>query len=115
MMNIFVYDPSDLTEALFKTRLDNILAHRDHLENFVKSLSVNPKQFPDFSPRLGEIKAQTLIVWGRNDRFVPMDTGLRLLAGIAGSQLHVFSNCGHWAQWEHADTFNRMVVDFLKH
>lgn len=64
MMNIFVYDPSDLTEALFKTRLDNILANREHLENFIKSLSANPKQFPDFSSRLGEIKARTLIVWG---------------------------------------------------
>lgn len=115
MMNIFVYDTSDLTEELFQARLDNMLARRDHLENFVKSLDANPKQFPDFSPRLGEIKAKTLVIWGRNDRFVPMDTGLRLIAGIANSQLHVFNGCGHWAQWEHADTFNRLVLDFLQH
>lgn len=115
MMNIFVYDPSDLTEALYQTRLDNMLSRRDHLENFVASLAANPKQFPDVSPRLGEIKAPTLVIWGRNDRFVPMDTGLRLIAGIANSQLHVFNNCGHWAQWEHAETFNRMVLDFLSH
>ena len=115
MMNIFVYDTSDLTEELFQARLDNMLNRRDHLENFVKSLDANPKQFPDFSPRLGEIKAQTLVIWGRNDRFVPMDTGLRLIAGIANSELHVFNGCGHWAQWEHADKFNRMVLDFLTH
>jgi 2-hydroxy-6-oxonona-2,4-dienedioate hydrolase len=115
MMNIFVYDPSDLTEELFQARLDNMLARRDHLENFVKSLDANPKQFPDFSPRLAEIKAPTLVIWGRNDRFVPMDTGLRLIAGIPNSQLHVFNGCGHWAQWEHADKFNRMVLDFLSH
>ncbi|WP_058910116.1 2-hydroxy-6-oxonona-2,4-dienedioate hydrolase [Entomohabitans teleogrylli] len=114
MMNIFVYDPSDLTDALFEARLNNMLSRREHLENFVKSIEANPKQFPDFSPRLGEIKAQTLIVWGRNDRFVPMDTGLRLLAGIAGSELHVYRDCGHWAQWEHADAFNRLVLDFLR-
>jgi 2-hydroxy-6-oxonona-2,4-dienedioate hydrolase len=41
-----------------------MLSRRDHLDNFVKSLEANPKQFPDFSPRLGEIRAQTLIVWG---------------------------------------------------
>jgi 2-hydroxy-6-oxonona-2,4-dienedioate hydrolase len=114
MMDIFVYDTSDLTDALFQARLDNILARRDHLESFVKSSELNPKQFPDFSPRLGEIKAQTLIVWGRNDRFVPMDTGLRLLSGIAGSELHVYRDCGHWAQWEHADNFNQLVFDFLR-
>ncbi|WP_449432656.1 alpha/beta fold hydrolase [Pseudomonas putida] len=115
MMNVFVYDPSDLTEALFQTRLDNMLSRRDHLDNFVASLAANPKQFPDFSARLAEIKAKTLVVWGRNDRFVPMDVGLRLIAGIANSELHVFNNCGHWAQWEHADTFNRLVLDFLQH
>lgn len=94
-------------------RLNNMLSRRDHLENFVQSLEANPKQFPDFSPRLGEIKAQTLIVWGRNDRFVPMDAGLRLLSGIAGSELHIYRDCGHWAQWEHADAFNQLVLNFL--
>ncbi len=115
MMSVFVFDTSDLTEELFQARLDNMLKRRDHLENFVKSLEANPKQFPDFSPRLAEIKQDTLVIWGRQDRFVPMDTGLRLVAGIPNSQLHIFNQCGHWAQWEHADRFNRMVLDFLQH
>ncbi len=115
MMSVFVYDSSDLTEALFQARLDNMLGRRDHLDNFVKSMAANPRQFPDFSPRLGEISAPTLIVWGSNDRFVPMDTGLRLLAGLPNAELHVFNRCGHWAQWEHADKFNRLVLDFLSH
>lgn len=113
MMDIFVYDPSDLTPALIAGRLENILQRRDHLENFIKSLAVNPRQFPDVSMRLGEITAPTLVIWGRNDRFVPMDTGLRLVAAIPNSELHVFNNCGHWVQWEHADRFNRLVLDFL--
>lgn len=115
MMNVFVYDPGDLTEELFEARLANLLARRDHLENFVKSSAANPKQFPDVGHRLAEIAAETLIVWGRNDRFVPMEVGLRLVAGIPNSQLHVFNNCGHWVQWEHHETFNRLVLDFLSH
>lgn len=115
MMNVFVYDPSALTEDLMKARLENMLARRDHLDNFVKSLAANPKQFTDYGPRLGEIAAPTLVIWGRDDRFVPMDTGLRLIAGMLNAQLHVFNRCGHWAQWEHADAFNRMVLDFLQH
>ena len=113
MMDVFVFDPSDLTEALFETRLKNVLARRDHLENFVKSLAVNPRQFPNVDHRLHEITAETLIVWGRNDRFVPMDTGIRLVAGIQNSELHIFNKCGHWVQWEHAEKFNRMVLEFL--
>ena len=113
MMAIFVFDPSNLTEALYQARLDNMLARPDHLENFTKSLVANPRQFPDVSTRLSEVAAPTLIVWGRDDRFMPMDSGLRLLAGLPNARLHVFSRCGHWVQWEHADAFNRLVLDFL--
>ncbi|NDZ18815.1 2-hydroxy-6-oxo-6-phenylhexa-2,4-dienoate hydrolase [Variovorax sp. WS11] len=115
MMNVFVYDTSNLTEELFQARLDNMLSRRDHLENFVKSAEANPKQFPDVSHRLGEIASPMLVVWGRDDRFVPLDIGLRLVTGLQKADLHVFSRCGHWAQWEHADKFNRMVLDFLAH
>lgn len=115
MMAVFVFDASSLTDALYQARLDNMLARRDHLENFVKSLAANPKQFTDYGPRLGEIAAPALLIWGREDRFVPMDIGLRLLAGLPNAELHVFNRCGHWAQWEHADKFNRLVADFLAH
>ncbi len=115
MMEVFVFDISKLTEDLYKARLDNMLARPEHLENFVKSHAANPKQYPDYGPRLGEISAPALIIWGRDDRFVPLDTGLRLLWGLPNAELHVFNRCGHWAQWEHADKFNRLVLDFLRH
>lgn len=113
MMAVFVYDASSLTDELYRQRLDNLLARRDHLENFVRSLAANPRQFPDYGHRLGEVKSPALIVWGRDDRFVPFDVGLRLMWGLPDAEMHLFSRCGHWAQWEHADTFNRMVLDFL--
>ena len=115
MMAVFVFDTSSLTDALYQARLDNMMSRQDHLENFVKSLAANPKQFPDQGPRLGEIAAPTLVIWGRDDRFVPMDVGLRLIWGMPNAELHIFNRCGHWAQWEHADKFNRMVLDFLAH
>ena len=113
MMAVFVFDSSSLTEELFQARLDNMLSRREHLDNFVKSMAVNPKQFPDQGARLSEITAPTLVIWGRDDRFVPMDLGLRLLWGMPNAELHIFNRCGHWAQWEHAAKFNRMVRDFL--
>jgi 2-hydroxy-6-oxonona-2,4-dienedioate hydrolase len=113
MMSVFVYDASSLTDELLQMRVDAMHARREHLDNFLKSLAANPKQFPDYGHRLGEIKAPTMIVWGRDDRFVPFDIGLRLLWGIPNADLTLFSRCGHWAQWEHAEKFNTMVVEFL--
>ena len=115
MLNVFVFDASTLTDDLIEARLNNMMSRKDHLENFVASLAANPKQFGDVGPRLGEITAPTLVIWGRDDRFVPMDCGLRLLWGMPNAELHIFNRCGHWAQWEHADKFNRMVLDFLAH
>lgn len=114
MMDIFVYDPKDLTSELVASRLKNILNNKEHLNNFIKSLEQNPRQFPDVTECLSSIVCPTLIIWGRNDRFVPMDLGLRLLANISNSELHIFNNCGHWVQWEYADRFNSLVLDYLK-
>lgn len=114
MMDIFVYDSQDLTPELIVSRLKNILNSQEHLNNFVKSLQLNPRQFPDVTEQLNKIKAHTLILWGRNDRFVPMDLGLKLLANIVNSELHIFNQCGHWVQWEHAERFNSLVLDFIK-
>jgi len=115
MMEVFVYDASSLTDDLYQQRLDNILARRDHLDNFIKSTHLFPKQFTDYGHLMDEIQAQTLIVWGRNDRFVPLDVGLRALSNLTNARMHIFNKCGHWAQWEHADAFNRLVIDFLGH
>lgn len=115
MLNVFVYDASALTEELVQLRLNSILANPLHLENFLKSVELSQFNFGDFSADLPGIKAKTLITWGRDDRFVPIDWSLKLLNGIPDSRLHVFSQCGHWAQWEHADAFNRLVIDFLQH
>ncbi|WP_458732886.1 alpha/beta fold hydrolase [Sphingobium xenophagum] len=113
MMQVFVFDASALTEEQMTLRLENMLSRCDHLENFVKSTVANPRQFPDQGSRLSEIKTPVLIIWGRDDRFVPMDVGLRLLAGLPMAEMHIFGRCGHWAQWEHAEAFNRLVKEFL--
>lgn len=113
MLDVFVFDASKLTAELMQERHRNMMERPDHLENFVKSFRAYPKQFPDLSSRLAEITAPTLVTWGRDDRFVPMDHALRLLHGLPQAELHVFGRCGHWAQWEHADKFNRLVLEFL--
>ena len=115
MLQVFVYDPSVLTEALVQSRWQAMQRCSEHLANFVRSNEMNPRAlFIDLTPRLPEIKAKTLVIWGRDDRFVPLDNGLKAAWGIPDADLHVFSRCGHWAQWEHAQKFNELTLGFLK-
>ena len=113
LMNVFIFDASQMTEDLLQSRLTNILSNQAHLDNFLGSFKANPKQFPDVSAQLDQIEHKTLIVWGRDDRFLPLDIGLRVLSLIKNSQMHIFNRCGHWAQWEHADDFNSVLTQFL--
>ncbi len=61
------------------------------------------------------MKAKLLAVWGMDDRFGALDVGLQLTRIVPDAQMHIFTKCGHWAQVEHADAFNRLVLDFLMH
>lgn len=56
---------------------------------------------------------ETLLIHGREDRVIPLQTSLTLSQWIANAQLHLFGHCGHWTQIEHAARFNRLVEDFL--
>ena len=42
-----------------------------------------------------------------------VDGALVALKQISRVQLHVFGQCGHWAQLEKFDEFNRLTIDFL--
>lgn len=56
---------------------------------------------------------QALVIHGREDRVIPLSTSLTLSSWIQRSQLHVYGQCGHWTQIEHAARFARLVGDFL--
>lgn len=115
MLQVFVHEPSRLTPDLVEGRYASMMSRPEHLQNFVESFARNPATLlQDLTPRLGDIHHPTLVVWGRDDRFVPLDHGLKLLWALRQARLHVFGQCGHWAQWEHAEAFNRLVLDFLR-
>jgi len=113
MIQVFIYDQSLITDELIQGRWESIQRSPEHLKNFLISAQKVPLSAWDVSHRFGEIKAKTLVVWGRDDRFVPLDHGLKIIWGVPDAHLHVLPRCGHWAQWEHAPAFNRLTLDFL--
>ena len=50
--------------------------------------------------RAGEIRAPVLLLWGHEDRVVPLSAGERLEAAIPGARLVVLARCGHIPQEE---------------
>jgi 2-hydroxymuconate-semialdehyde hydrolase len=54
-----------------------------------------------------------LLVHGRDDVIIPLETSLYLLARLTEVQMHVFGQCRHWVMIEYSDAFNELVSDFL--
>jgi 4,5:9,10-diseco-3-hydroxy-5,9,17-trioxoandrosta-1(10),2-diene-4-oate hydrolase len=59
------------------------------------------------------LRRPTLLTWGREDRVNPIDGAFAALKLIPKAQLHVFPNCGHWAQIEAAEEFAEVTTVFL--
>ncbi|MCD4535129.1 alpha/beta fold hydrolase [Nocardioides sp. cx-169] len=58
------------------------------------------------------LRKPTLLTWGREDRVNPLDGAMAALKLIPRASLHVFPNCGHWAQIEAADEFREVATAF---
>lgn len=62
---------------------------------------------------LASISAPTLIIWGKQDRILPVIQAYVAEEGIPNSRLHILDRCGHIPQLECAEAFNDLVTEFL--
>jgi len=62
---------------------------------------------------LGAIHAPTLILWGHQDRIIPLQFGESLQRGIAGAKLAVLDHCGHAPMIECPKPFVSALENFL--
>jgi 2-hydroxy-6-oxonona-2,4-dienedioate hydrolase len=62
---------------------------------------------------LRAIVAPAMVLWTTKDPSGPVDEGRRIADLLPNGHLVVMENCGHWPQYEDADTFNRHELDFL--
>jgi 2-hydroxy-6-oxonona-2,4-dienedioate hydrolase len=116
LVEVMAFDPRFASKELAAERSRNALAHPEHLRNFVEGLR-HPivAGFDSLASQLSQVATPTLVVHGRDDRTVNYEAGLRLVSTIDDSRLLLLNRCGHWAQLEHAEEFNRIVVDFISH
>jgi pimeloyl-ACP methyl ester carboxylesterase len=67
----------------------------------------------DYRDRVSDIACPTLIVWGRNDRVVPVSSAEEYHRLIDGSRVDVFDDTGHMAMLERPARFNAALEAFL--
>ncbi len=109
----FIHDKGVITESYFEnvTRFQKIKGTTEIL------LKILRKQFfhtlPDEIHRLGEMDVPILIIFGRQDKAVPLERGKEMHKVLRGSRLEIFEQAGHCPHDEQSQKFNQLAVDFL--
>lgn len=114
-LRIMVFDQSLITEELIEERF----AYASTPESLAAARAMG-KSFSGADFEKGmlwrdafKLRQPVLLIWGREDRVNPLDGAIVATKMIPRAQLHVFGGCGHWAQLEKFDEFNRLAADFL--
>lgn len=118
-----VYDSSMVQDHQVSDRLADLMELIDEpkpgspifemwLEAKDRVVRFNPDDFESW--RLcGEVETDTLLIWGRDDHFNPVDGALYPLQYMPNAELQVFGRCGHWAQVEQQESFDAVTIEFL--
>ncbi len=113
LRDFFFCDPRTLTAAAFTA----LTRHQKIRGSAASALALMRGGFADrlegLLPRLAALRLPILIVWGEQDRAIPLALGERLHRALPGSTLCVIPDAGHAPNFEQPDRFNAAVTAFL--
>jgi len=116
LLDIFAYSRAMVTDELARLRYEASI-RPGFQESFAAMFPAPRQRWVDAmcSPEaaIRALPHQTLVIHGREDRVIPLANSLTLASWIARAQLHVYGQCGHWTQIEHAARFAQLVAGFL--
>ena len=115
LTEVMTYDSARFaTPELAGERAENAKARPEHLANYLDGFTRGGPIAKWFRLEdLPNVQAPALLIHGRDDRVVHFESTLLLLAYLPNSRAVLLNRCGHWAQVEHAEEFNRLVIEFV--
>lgn len=116
LMNVFAYRGTEISDEIVESRYQASM--RPGYQEAYSQLFPEPRQeklnalcTPEED--IKKITNKALLVHGAKDIIVPLRCSIRGQELLQNSDLHVYSNCGHWTQFERAVEFGQLVHSFL--
>jgi pimeloyl-ACP methyl ester carboxylesterase len=73
----------------------------------------DPRYTDEVQPLYARIERPVMIVWGEEDRWIPLEKGQQLHEAIPGSQLRTIPRCAHLAQEDAPEAVAEFLTDFF--
>lgn len=81
---------------------------------FYRQIAQMDQRYTDeFEPRLSGMQTPTLILWGEEDRWIPIAQGRKLQARIRGARFEAVPGAGHLLQEDAPEAILAALADFL--
>jgi pimeloyl-ACP methyl ester carboxylesterase len=110
----FVHNKELVTQSYF----ENVTRFHKISNTTASILAVLRKNFFDKLSneidRLAELEIPILIVWGREDKAISVRLGQEMHSILNGSRLEILEDAGHVSNYDRAEDFNKLAVDFLQ-
>lgn len=93
--------------------MTGVVAESSRLRRHVWTAAADAMLDTGYRSRLRDVRVPTLLVWGADDGFFPLETQQALLRSLSGARLVTYPETGHGVHWERPDRFAADLAAFL--
>ena len=104
------YDDTKITDEVYERYLDFTLREGNRNALVERFIDVKIK---DSRSTIKQIKAPTLIIWGKEDALIPVTCAHKFHEDLPNSQLEIIEQTGHIAMEESPQEVIPLVADFI--
>jgi pimeloyl-ACP methyl ester carboxylesterase len=88
--------------------------HREAGRTMTTRMCYRPYMYsPALPALLGGVRTPTLIVWGTEDRIIPVECADLYRQAVRGARVEVMEDCGHWPHFEKPAELAEIVSRFI--
>ena len=81
---------------------------------FYRQIAQADERFTDdVADRLPSVETPVLVVWGRDDSWIPVDRAHRLADAVPGAELRIVDGAGHLIQLDQPVALATILTDWL--
>jgi 4,5:9,10-diseco-3-hydroxy-5,9,17-trioxoandrosta-1(10),2-diene-4-oate hydrolase len=119
LLKTYIYDPALITDELIEL-VYQLAILPDAQKSFllclrsgINSLGLRTDTIRSIIDNLTNIVTPTLVIWGKQDKILPLSHGYLAEERIPNAELHILDPCGHIPQMERPEDINKLILGFL--
>jgi len=116
LLERIMHDPEDATDELVRVFRQPLVVKDsgERMGDWLHAIGTVPDRGASSdASRYADLRMSALIVWGRQDKVIPLAEGERLARLLPLAKLVVLDDMNHAPHLEDAPRFNRLLLDFL--